>query len=125
MTNRMWAARGSTERGIGFVSVLVILALVILIGGTALKAVPALLEYASIKRATNQIETEGIDSVDEIQKSFDRYAAIEDITAIAGKDLVVTRTPNGMRVSFQYEKRVHMVGPMYLLFDFEGNTARH
>lgn len=110
------------QRGMGFVSLLILLAFVVVIGGTALKAVPAVLEYMAIKRATTQIATQGTDSALEIQQAFDRYAAIEDITSITGRDLIVKRTGNGTQISFAYERRVPMVGPMSLLFDFQGTA---
>ena len=115
---------GKAQRGIGFFTVLVILALVIVLGGTALKSAPALLEYMAIQRAVNQIATEGTDSAAEIQRAFDRYAAIEDIETIAGRDLIIAKTQNEAKISFRYERRVHMVGPMNLLFDFEGDSGK-
>ncbi len=111
------------QRGMGFVSLLLLLAVVVLVGGTALKAVPAVFEYMAIKRATTQIATQGTDSALEIQKAFDRYAAIEDITSIAGRDLIIKRTPNGMQIAFAYERRVPMVGPMSLLFEFQDSAG--
>lgn len=111
------------QRGMGFVSLLLLLAVVVLVGGTALKAVPAVFEYMAIKRATTQIATQGTDSALEIQKAFDRYAAIEDITSIAGRDLVITRANNGLQIAFAYERRVPMVGPMSLLFEFQDSAG--
>lgn len=115
---------GKAQRGLGFLSVLVILALVIVIGGTAMKSAPALIEYMAIQRAVNQIATEGTDNAAEIQRAFDRYAAIEDIETIAGRDLIIAKTQNEAKISFRYERRIHMVGPMNLLFDFEGDSGR-
>ncbi len=115
---------GKAQRGLGFFSVLVILALVIVIGGTAMKSAPALLEYMAIQRAVNQIATEGTDSAAEIQRAFDRFAATDDIETISGRDLIIAKTEKEAKISFRYERRVHMVGPMNLLFDFEGDSGR-
>ncbi len=115
---------GKAQRGLGFFSVLVILALVIVLGGTAMKSAPALLEYVAIQRAVNQIATEGADSASDIQRAFDRAAAIDDIETITGRDLIIAKTQNEAKISFRYERRVHMVGPMNLLFDFEGDSGR-
>lgn len=107
----------------GFVSALALLAVIVLIGGTGLKTLPSLLEYTAIKRAINQIATAGIVSPADAQKSFDRYAAIDDITTISGRDLAVTMSSSGAQISFQYEKRIPMVGPVSLLIEFEGRAA--
>ncbi|MBW6495208.1 MAG: DUF4845 domain-containing protein [Burkholderiaceae bacterium] len=115
---------GKAQRGFGFFSVLAILVLVVVLGGTAMKSAPALLEYAAIQRAVNQIATEGTESAAEIQRAFDRYAAIEDIETIAGRDLIIAKTQNEAKISFRYERRVHMVGPINLLFDFEGDSGQ-
>ncbi len=117
-------ASGKAQRGLGFLSVLVILALVVVIGGTALKSAPALIEYMAIKQAVNKIATEGTDSAIEIQRAFDRSAAIEDIETIRGRDLIIGKTQNEPLISFSYERRIHMVGPMTLLFDFQGDSGR-
>lgn len=113
-----------TQRGLGFLSVLVILALVIILGGTGMKSAPALIEYMAIQRAINQIATEGTEGAREIQRAFDRYAAIDDIETISGRDLIIAKTQNEPQIAFRYERRVHMVGPMYLLFDFAGDSGR-
>jgi hypothetical protein len=115
---------GKAQRGLGLFSVLVILVLVIVLGGTAMKSAPALIEYMAIQRAVNQIATEGTDSAAEIQRAFDRYAAIDDIETIAGRDLIIAKTGNEAKIAFRYERRIHMVGPMNLLFDFEGDSGR-
>lgn len=115
---------GKAQRGLGFLSILVILALVVVLGGTAMKSAPALIEYLAIQRAVNKIATEGSDSAAEIQRAFDRYAAIEDIETISGRDLIIAKTQNEPMIAFRYERRIHMVGPMNLLFDFEGDSGR-
>ena len=115
---------GKAQRGLGLLSVLVILVLVIVLGGTAMKSAPALIEYMAIQRAVNQIANEGTESAADIQRAFDRAAAIDDIETIAGRDLIIAKTQNEAKISFRYERRVHMVGPMNLLFDFEGDSGR-
>jgi len=58
-----------------------------------------------------------------VQVAFDRFAAVDDIQSIAGKDLQVERQADGtMAVSFQYEKRIPLYGPASLVIDYQGSN---
>lgn len=111
----------SRQRGI---SVVGLVTLVILIGFTAivaLRVVPTFVEYratlAAVKRAQASANT-----VIEIQKAFDRSAAIDDITAVSGKDLDITKVNDDIVVSFAYTKKITLIGPVSLTIDYAGSS---
>jgi hypothetical protein len=85
------------------------------------RIVPTFVEYrainSAIKRATAQPTT-----VIEIQKAFDRSAAIDDISVMSGKDLDIVRTDDGFLVSFAYTKKIPLFGPVNLTIDYAGNN---
>lgn len=112
----------SRQRGI---SILGLVVLVILIGFAAiiaLRVVPTFVEYratlAAVKRAQASANT-----VIEIQKAFERSAAIDDITAVTAKDLVIEKDNNDdIVVSFAYTKKIPLFGPVSLTIDYSGSS---
>lgn len=116
---------GTTRRirqsGLTLIGLLLAVAVVGAILLVALRTIPSVVEYRAIVGAVNKIANDRIESPREIQRSFDRFAAVDDITSIAGKDLLVQRQPDGsMSVSFAYEKRISLYGPVSLLIEYEG-----
>jgi hypothetical protein len=121
--------KGSKRYRIGFdsgVSLSGLIVVLIVLGALALvviKVTPAFFEYRAIKEAIVKAKAAaGSGSVREIQQAFDRNAGINDVTAISGRDLVITRDGGDTEISFAYEKRVPLAGNVSLLFDFAGTT---
>jgi hypothetical protein len=121
--------KGSKRYRIGFdsgVSLSGLIVVLIVLGALALvviKVTPAFFEYRAIKEAIVKAKAAaGSGSVREIQQAFDRNADINDVSAIKGRDLVITREGGATEISFSYEKRVPLAGNVSLLFDFSGTT---
>jgi hypothetical protein len=115
--------RIGAESGVSLSGLIVVL---IVLGAMALvviKVTPAFFEYRAVKNSIVKAKAEaGSGSVREIQQAFDRNAGINDVTAIAGRDLVITRDGGDTEISFAYEKRIPLAGNVSLLFDFAGTT---
>ena len=90
----------------------------------ALKVAPTVNEYLAIKRAIVKSRADGIDART-IRNAFERAAAVDDITTIDSKDLIVERQPNGeFAISFDYEKRIELAGPVSLVIHYKGETGK-
>ncbi|WP_296949864.1 DUF4845 domain-containing protein [uncultured Massilia sp.] len=113
--------RFGAERGVSLSGLLVVLVVLGALALVAIKVTPALLEYRAVKAAIVKAKAEG-GTVREIQQAFDRHAGVNDVGAISGRDLVITRDEQDVQVSFAYEKRVPLAGNVSLLFDFAGTT---
>jgi hypothetical protein len=102
---------------------LVVVGVVLVFGALlVMKVIPTAIEFVAIKRAVVKARNEGGDPPG-IRASFERASAIEDFTSITGTDLQITRRPSGeYAVSFSYEKRIPLVGPAYLLLDYQGEA---
>jgi hypothetical protein len=84
---------------------------------------PTVSEFMMIKRAVTKARNDGMDPPS-IRASFDRTAAIDDISSINGKDLQITSAPGGgYRVEFAYEKRIPLFGPASLVLDYRGDAG--
>ena len=53
---------------------------------------------------------------------FDKAAAIDDIKSISGKDLQVSKEGDKTVVVFAYTREIHIAGPAYLLFKYNGRS---
>lgn len=113
----------NAERGVslgGLVLVLVVLGVVAVF---ALKAAPTYVEYRSAKDAIAKAKATG-GSVAEMQRTFEKNAEINNVSAISGKDLVITRDGGETEISFAYEKRVPLMGNVSLLIDYAATTDK-
>jgi len=116
--------RIGAESGVSLSGLIVVLAVLGALALVAIRVTPALFEYRAVKdslaRAKAEAATGG--SVRAIRDAFDKNAGINDVTAISGRDLVITRDGDSTDISFSYEKRVPLAGNVSLLFDFAGTT---
>ncbi|MCU0896143.1 MAG: DUF4845 domain-containing protein [Burkholderiales bacterium] len=114
------------QKGLGFLGILIVLVLIVLGAIMGMKVVPAVIEFYTIKKAVTGITQSGElrnATVADVRKAFDRRADVDDFKSVSGKDLEITKEGNEIVVSFAYERRVHLFGPVSLLFDFQGSSA--
>lgn len=110
------------QRGLSLIGLLLSAALVIAVVLAGLRVVPTVLEFFAIRSAVEKVATSGAATPRDIQVSFDRYAAVDDIESITGRDLLIERVDGGLVVSFSYEKRVDLFGPVALLIHYHGSS---
>lgn len=113
--------RLSRQRGasiIGLLFIVVVLGLLFVVG---LRVTPTFVEYRAIQSAVKKAHASA-STVSEIQKAFDRSAAIDDITTLTGKDLEITKVDNDLVVTFAYPKKIPLFGPVSLLIEYAGSS---
>ena len=115
--------RIGAESGVSLSGLIVVLIVLSALALVVIKVTPAFIEYRAIKDAIVKAKADaGSGSVREIQQAFDKNAGVNDVSAISGRDLVITREGGSTEISFAYEKRVPLAGNVSLLFDFAGTT---
>jgi hypothetical protein len=114
-------AASDRQRGLSLFGLLIVGIVLVFVAMVALRVFPTVTEYLAIKRA---VETAGREaSPPAIRSSFDRAAAIDDITSINGKDLDIQPAPGGgYHVRFGYDKRIPLFGPTSLLIEYQGDN---
>lgn len=120
MTSHAFARR---ERGLSLIGLILFGIVAVMLVVVGMRVLPTALEYVAIKRAIARVVTSGEVSAAEVQRSFDRIAAVDDIVSIKGKDLKIERDGQKLTVSFRYEKRVPLYGPASLLLDYQGSAS--
>jgi hypothetical protein len=113
----------SRQRGASLLGMMIVVAIALSVAIVGLRVVPTVVEFLAAKRAIQRIADGPARSPLDIAKSFDEMAAVDDISAIAGRDLRIERSPLGVTISFAYEKRVALIGRVSLLIDYDASVA--
>ncbi len=113
----------SKQLGLSFIGLLFVAGILGFLGILAAQAVPTVIEFQSIKKATHKAANEGATPAD-VRRIFDAAGAIDDFKSISGKDLDVTKAGDKVVVSFAYPKEIHIGGPAYLLMKYAYTTAK-
>lgn len=109
------------QAGISLTGLILVLAVLGVVAVFALKLLPTYFEYSAVKDAIARAKEAG-GTPREMQVAFDKNADMNNVTAISGRDLTITREEGGVEVSFAYEKRVPLVGNVSLVIDYAGTT---
>ena len=114
------------QRGISFFMLVLILAVVAIFGGIGLKVIPAHLEALSVKKilaSMSNSEEVKSGSVKAIRDSFDRRAMVDNVEAVKGSDLEVTKENNDVVIIAAWQQRVSLFANYTLLIDFNMSTG--
>ncbi|NUZ06963.1 DUF4845 domain-containing protein [Piscinibacter koreensis] len=116
---------GAAERGITLIGLLFWAAVIGFVALIAMRVLPTLNEYFTIKQAVNKIAGEGAGTVAEVRNAFEKQRTIEySITSISAKDLAITKEDEKIVISFAYDKEIELIKPVYLLIKYEGRSNR-
>ncbi len=110
----------SAQRGMSFIGLLFVGAVLACTGIVIAQVVPTVIEYQAIMKACNTSKVGS--SVAEVRSLFDKNKATGYFDAISSKDLVIEKIADKHVVSFAYQKEIALAGPAYLLMKYEGKT---
>jgi predicted amino acid racemase len=88
----------------------------------AMKVIPTINEYATIKRVVNKIAQEGGTSVSEVRAAFEKQKSIEYGISISAKDLDIGKENDKIVVKFAYDKEIELMDPVYLVIKYQGQS---
>lgn len=117
----------TSQRGVTLSGLLVWGIIIALLAITGMKVVPDVIEYSKILanvKAVAQDPSHKQASVADVRKAYERRAIVDQIDAITPQDIDVGKEGNNLVLSFSYTKRIPLFGPVSLLIDFEGSTAK-
>ncbi len=110
------------QAGLGILSLIFVGVIVVALLIIGAKLVPAITEYMAIEKAILAIRNEA-DTVPKIRSAFDRYAQIDDIKSISGKDLDITKESDRIVISYAYSYSIPITDNVRLVIDFAGSTT--
>jgi hypothetical protein len=113
---------GMTMIGILFIGMLVVFAAMV-----AMRMVPAYIEYGSIVKVLKAISNDPdlkTMSIKEVRSSFDRRASIDNITAVKGEDLDISKDGGEVVIEAAWSAKKPIVGNVSVVMDFTASTAK-
>lgn len=111
----------SRQRGISFIGLLFVAAVLGGLGLIGMQVLPTYIEYLAIQKAVNRAAGDG-STVAEIRSAFDRAAAVDDITSIKGADLDIAKQGDRVVIGFAYTREIELFGPAFLLMKYSGQN---
>ena len=108
------------QRGLSFLGLLIVGGLLAVIGVIGAQIVPTVIEYQAVTKAINKASLGT--TVAEVRSTFDKAAAVDNITSLNGKDLDVTKEGDKVVASFTYQREIHLTGPAYLTLKYTGRS---
>ena len=109
------------QRGVSLTGLILVLAVIGLFAVLGIKIVPSYLEYRSVQDGMARAKAAG-GSVAEMRQTFDKFAEINNVEAVRGRDLVISRDGASPEISFAYEKRIPLTEKATLVIDYDGTT---
>ena len=109
------------QEGVSLTSVILVLIVVGLVAVVAIKVFPSWLEYRSIKDGIVRVKAEG-GTVTEMQRAFDKFADINNVESVKGRDLIISKDGGEPEISFAYQKRIALTEKASLVIDYDGTT---
>ena len=109
------------QQGISLTSVILVLIVVGLVAVVGIKVFPSWLEYRSIKDGIVRVKAEG-GTVPEMQRAFDKFADINNVESVKGRDLIISKGGGEPEISFAYQKRIALTEKASLVIDYDGTT---
>lgn len=110
------------QRGMTFIGLIILMALVGVVGYGGLRLVPVYLNYMKIARAMEQVasETKGENpDPGRIRVALDKHWIIEDINQVASKDIEVSKDGDGVLLHVAYDQSVPYLANVSLTATFD------
>ncbi|WP_432730396.1 DUF4845 domain-containing protein [Variovorax sp. W6] len=118
--HRSVRSSAAQQRGISFVGLVFVAAVLGCLGVVIAQVIPTLIEWQAIDKAANKAK-EGT-TVPEVRAIFDRAQAIDDFKSVSGKDLDIKKVGDKVVVSYSYEREIPLFGPAYLTLKYKGES---
>ena len=115
------------QRGLSLVNVIVWLAVLGFVGVSAAKLLPAYMEYFSVKKIFNQMESSGslnAMSVRDIRFEYEKRNAVEDVKSVRGDDLEISKAGGETVLSASWSAKIPMFGNLSACLDFYVTTGK-
>jgi hypothetical protein len=117
------SARRARQRGVTLFGLVFWAAMIGFFGYLLIRTLPTVNEYYTIQKAVENIARTQPPTVAEVRLAFDKQKDLEySISAIGGRDLVITKENDRVVIAFAYDKLIPIMGPAYLLIKYEGRS---
>jgi hypothetical protein len=114
------------QQGFNTIGLLMWVSVIIIVAIMGMRLIPAYMEHATIQRTLNALasETEVSEkSTKEIRQSFNKYAQIDNIKVVSGRDLKFKRKKEKLTIEVTYSVKTPLFANVSLFIDFEATAG--
>jgi hypothetical protein len=111
------------QRGVSLSGLIVGLGVIFAVALLGMKVFPSVMEYRSAKEGIASAKRQG-GTPQEMRTAFNKHAEINMISAIDGKDLIVTKVNGETELSFDYEQKISLFTDVYLGIHYAATTDK-
>ena len=101
------------QRGISLISFLWIALLVAISSLLVLEVAPSMIEFYKVKKIVKSVAS----------NAYAKHAAIDRIEVLQAEDLEMVKEAGQIVISFEYSKKIKLLGPVSLLIEYHGSSA--
>jgi hypothetical protein len=113
------------QRGLSMMGFLFVAAVVLVSALIAFRVVPAYIEYFSVQKALQGALNDSPDlSKTDIRRRVERRIGAEYIDSVSASEIEVTKSNNVTTASVSWQNKLHLVGNVSLLLDFDASASR-
>lgn len=114
------------QRGMTFIGVVLLVAVIVFVATIAIKLTPAYLEFFAVKKVVQKIQKDpafaGMGQK-EIMDSYYRSASIDNIGSVQEENITIEKTESGAPIiTIEYQKVIPIVANVSALLDFHVST---
>ena len=114
------------QRGMTFIGVVLLVAIIVFVATIAMKLAPAYLEFFAVEKVVQKIQNDpsfASMGQKEIMDSFYRSASIDNIGSVKDEDITIEKADGGKPiVTIEYQKVIPIVANVSALLDFSTST---
>ena len=113
------------QRGISLISFLWIALLVAISSLLVLEVAPSMIEFYKIKKIVKSVASNATANatIPDLRKAYAKHAAIDRIEVLQAEDLEMVKEAGQIVISFEYSKKIKLLGPVSLLIEYHGSSA--
>jgi hypothetical protein len=113
------------QKGVSLSGLLVWGFIIAMVALVVIKVAPATIEYYKIQKAIKSVAAAATASstVPELRKAYAKYAEVDQISDVRPEDLDIAKEGNQVVISFAYEKKIGLFGPVSLLIDYQASSS--
>lgn len=114
------------QKGLSLSGLLVWGGLIALVAIAAMKVAPSAIEFYKIRKdVAAVVQNAGPNAtVQELRKSYAKFAEIDQISDVRPEDLDIAKDNGQIVISFAYEKKIGIAGPVSLLIEYQASSAQ-
>jgi len=113
------------QKGVSLSGLLIWGFIIAIVALLLIKVAPSAIEYWKIRKGVAAVSQQAKpdSTVADLRKAFERQTSIDQISDVRPEELEFSKEGNLIIISFAYEKRIPLFGPVSLAIDYKGSSA--